>query len=128
MGGPQSRPGSGWGEWWKDELVKKELALTADQVRQIDRIYAVRSRRVQAFADDVPKQRAEMVRMLQERTVDEATFGLQVSKFEHVFSRFNEARNIMQYAFYLELTPEQYKELLEIRERGRGGRGGRGGQ
>ncbi len=114
------------GEWWKDELVTKELGLSPEKSRRIDAIYQDRSRRIQAFADDVPKQRAEMIRMLEERTVDEATYGLQVSKFQHVYSRFREASSVMQYRFYLELTSEQYKKLREIRDRSRG-RGGRGG-
>lgn len=124
-GPPQTRPGSGQREWWKDELVVKELQLSPAKARAIDRIWVDRTKRVAAIADQAPVEFAKLEKMAEERVVDEATFALQVAQWSFMRQRVNESRWVMLYRMSLELTPEQHKKLLEIqaRNRGRGGRG-----
>ena len=125
MGPFPTRPGSGGGAWWKDEIVKKELALSAQKSARIDQIYEDRSKRLAALADEVQKQFTEMMRLRDEHTVDEATYAVQVWRYESMQARWSADRNVLQYRLVGELTAEQYKKLREIRERDRGrGRGG----
>ena len=121
----QPRPGSGQGEWWKDELVVKELKLTPVQARSIDRIFSDRTKRVATIADQVPTEFAKLEKMAEERVVDEATFAYQVAQWSFMRARVNESRGVMLDRMSLELTPEQHKKLREIqaRDRGRSGRG-----
>jgi Spy/CpxP family protein refolding chaperone len=124
-GPPQPRPGSGWGEWWKDELVVKELQLTPAKAKRIDQIFMDRSKRVATIADELPVERKKLEQMVSERTADESAFALQVAKVSFLQARTWENRQVMLYRMYQELTLEQHKKLLEIQERYRG-RGGRG--
>jgi hypothetical protein len=128
MGGPQmqTRPGSGFGEWWKDELVLKELALSPQVAKGIDRIYQDRSKRLASFADETQKLWTELRKMRDERTVDEAVYALQAWRFEAMQARVAADSSVLQYRQFLELTPEQYKKLRDLRDRDRAGRG-RGG-
>jgi Spy/CpxP family protein refolding chaperone len=123
-GGPP-RPGSGQGEWWKDELVVKELQLSPAKARAIDRIFTDREKRVSAIVQQVPVELDKLEKMAEERIVDEATFALQVAQWQALRARAIESRWIMLYRMSLELTPEQHKKLREIQERNRG-RSGRG--
>jgi Spy/CpxP family protein refolding chaperone len=123
---PRPGPGGSWWEWWKDEQVIKELQLSPQKVRRFDSIFQDWSKRIAAVAEELPVEQAKLEQMARERTVDEAAFALQVARVVFLRSRRDESRQVMIYRMYLELTPEQYKKLLDLRERGRG-RGGRGG-
>ena len=123
-GPPPARPGSGGGDWWKDELVVKELQLIPSKARVIDRIVMDRTKRVEGIADELDAEIAKLEQMATER-VGESAFTSQVMKVSFLRSRIWESRQVMLYAMYQVLTPEQHKKLLEIRERNRG-RGGRG--
>ena len=123
-GQSQRPPGSGWGEWWKDDLVKKEIGLTDEKARKIDAIFQDRSRRLTPIVDELNRQEAELDRMTLERTVDEVSYSLQAGRVWDLRRRLGESRTIMLYRIYQELTPEQHKKLQALRERNRGGRGG----
>ena len=105
--------------------MKKELGLSPQKATRIDQIYQERSKRLAALGEEAQKQFTEMMRLRDERTVDEATYAVQVWRSESMWARFNADRTVLQYRLYGELTPEQYTKLREIRERDRGrGRGG----
>lgn len=124
-GPPPARPGSGWGEWWKDELVVKELQLSPSKVKRVDQIFTEREKRIASIVEELPIEQRKLEQMVTERVVDESTFQLQVARVVFLRSRRDESRQVMLYRMYQELTPEQHKKLLEIRERNRG-RSGRG--
>lgn len=110
-------------DWWNDDSIKKELKLTDMQVRQIQMIFDRRVREVTPTYDEYRKQRAELDRMTQERTVDEATYAVQVGRTQYLLSKLNETRAVMLYTIYRRLDPKQYEQLRVIRDR-RFGRGG----
>jgi len=116
---------AGW-IWWKDEAVQKEMRLTSRQVSNINQIFERRVRAVTPFHEDFKKQLVELDRMTNERTVDVATFSVQVSRAEDLRSKLNETRTVMLYEISRQLSPEQVaklKELREQRDRRRMGRG-----
>lgn len=127
-GPPPARPGSGWGEWWKDELIIKELQLSPQKVRRIDAIFQDRNKRMSGVVDELPIEQAKLEQLARERTVDEATYALQVARVTFLRSQRDQSRQVMLYRLSLELTPEQHKKLLEIRDRGGRGRGGTHGE
>lgn len=126
--GQQQQPSAerflgGGRQWWKEDRYKKELNLTSQQVREIDWIFADRVKRLTPFYDQWQKERAELDRLAKERTVDDATFSIQVSRVESLRSKLNETRTVMLYQIMRKLTPQQYQKLQEMNERDRG-RGG----
>jgi Spy/CpxP family protein refolding chaperone len=122
-----SGPGFPQWEWWNDESVKKEIGLTEDKVKKLDSIYQDRYKQLTPFVEDYQKQREILDKMTAERTADESTYALQVSRVEQLRSRLFESRTTMLYRMYRTLQPEQYQKLRDIFER-RAARGGRGGE
>jgi Spy/CpxP family protein refolding chaperone len=121
-GGP-----SDYYKFWKDPAVVKEVGLTLDQATRIDRIYEDRARRIAPFAEDLDKQRAELDRLIRERTVDTGAVELQASKSTTLLAKIQETRIVMLYRQYMVLTPDQHKKLQAILERQRAaGEHGRG--
>jgi Spy/CpxP family protein refolding chaperone len=115
----------GW-EWWKDEQVKKDLALTPTQARSITRLYEDRARQMKTHSDEFQKQLEELDRMTRERSVDVATYSIQVTRVEALRTELSKTRTVMLYSIYRMLTPEQYQKLRQIRDQRRSGRGGGG--
>ena len=116
----------GW-EWWKDDEVKRELKLTENIARSIQRKYEDRVRMMKPVDEAYRKEFDELNRLSRERTVDVATYSIQVSRVDALRSELNKTRTVMLYEFYRMLTPEQYQKFQEIRDRRRSGRGGGGG-
>lgn len=110
-------------DWWNDDAVKKELKLTDMQVRQIQMIFERRVRELTPTYEEIVKQRAELDKMTQERTVDEATYALKVRQVQFLQSELNQSRAVMLYSIYRRLDPKQYEQLRVIRDK-RFGRGG----
>lgn len=124
----QNRPDQlfGW-EWWKDDEVKRELKLTDNIVRSIQRKYEDRVRMMKPVDDAYRKEQDELERMSRERTVDVATYSIQVSRVDSLRTELLKTRAVMLYEFYRMLTPEQYQKFREIRDRRRAARGGGAG-
>ncbi len=123
--GSQTRSDSGPWEWWKDEAVKKELGLTARQVRDLSQIFDRRVREMKPVDDELKRQQEEQNRMARERTVDVAVFAIQVGRVELLRSELSKSRSVMFYAFSKQLTAEQNTKLGEImKQRFAGRRGG----
>jgi Spy/CpxP family protein refolding chaperone len=101
-------------EWWDDAGVKRDLGLTDEGAKAIEDLYAARLAEAQPWVDDYLRQREKLDRMTSERSASEASYGLQVSRVEALRSRLAESRMVMLYRIYKELSPEQYRKLLEI--------------
>jgi Spy/CpxP family protein refolding chaperone len=111
--------------WWHDETVKKELALTADQIRRLDIIYERRAKDLDPLREELNKQVAELSRLMSNRNAGTAAIALQVAHLEVPRAKINESFYVMMYRMSLVLDVEQNKKLQAIfdrnRERGRGG-------
>jgi Spy/CpxP family protein refolding chaperone len=124
--GRGGRGGDSEYKFWRDPAAIKEIGLAADQGARIDRIYEGRARQIAPFADELVKQRAELDRLIRERTVDPSAVELQASKVTALFAKMQESRFVMLYRMYLVLTPDQYKKLQALFDRQRAGEHGRG--
>jgi Spy/CpxP family protein refolding chaperone len=128
-GGPGGRAGGPgifreW-EWWKDDEVKREIALTDKTAAEIDNIFQSRLRQAMPFIDAYNREKETLDKMTRERTVDESTYGVQVAQVVALQSKVLESRTVMLYRIYMKLSAEQYKKLNDARDRhyqrGRGG-------
>ena len=130
---PNGRPGPLWEwEWWKDGDVQKELVLTEAKVKNITRIFESRVRSSLALAERFNRERDELNKLAEERQLSVEDFAVKVMQVEALRVELNKGRAVMNYRISLQLSPEQNKKLVEIRERRmntmRSGRGGRGAQ
>lgn len=114
-------------KWWTDPEFKKELGLSDEKTKRMDDYFQNRSKLMQPVVDEWFKEREKLEKMVQERTADDQTYGIQVWRYESLNARLRETRQVMVYRMYRELSPEQYKKLRELIDRRFNGRGGRGG-
>ena len=112
----------GW-QWWKDADVRKQLQLTDRQVQQISLLYDDRVRQIRPTWEALQKHQTELDKMRRERTVDVATYSLQVTNAEGLRSEVNKTRYVLVYAISRRLSAEQHQKLQEVLEK-RFGRGG----
>jgi hypothetical protein len=109
-------------EWWNE--AKKELGLTDAKAKEIDRIFQERARHAKPFFDQWRTEFDIQAKMAKERTVDDVTFALQVSRVDSLSSELRKSRAVMYYRMLKKLNAEQIKKLEEIRDRReRDGRG-----
>jgi len=113
--------------WWQDEAVRKELALTAEQIKQLDSIYERRAKDLEPLTAELDKQVAELNRLMSDREVGVAAISLQVARLEVPRAKINESFYVMMYRMSRVLNPEQNKKLQAIFDRNRDRDRGRGG-
>jgi Spy/CpxP family protein refolding chaperone len=123
--GPNVPGQRGGPPWWQDEAIKKELALTAEQVRRLDGHFDRRAKELEPLNAELDKQRAELNRLMSDRSAGTAAIALQVARMEVPRAKINESFYVMMYRMSLVLDPDQNKKLQAIfdrnRDRGRGG-------
>ena len=103
--------------WWKDAAVKKEIGLSEEKSRRIDRIYQERVRLELPFAEARDKERERLNQMTKDRKSTLSEYTLQVSRFESLDSKVRETRTVMLYRMFLELTPDQVVKLEALQDR-----------
>jgi len=111
--------------WWREEAIKKELGLTAEQIRSLEQHFDRRAKALEPLTEELDKQRAELNRLMSDRTAGSPAIALQVARLEVPRAKMNESFYVMMYRMSLVLDLEQNKKLQAIfdrnRERGRGG-------
>jgi Spy/CpxP family protein refolding chaperone len=122
---PGSRPDRT--PWWKDEAIKKEIGLRADQATRIEALFTQRAKDIEPLNQLYDKQRAELDRLMSDRTTNMhdaiRAIELQVALMEVPRGKMNESLNVMFYRMRRVLDPEQDKKLQPVLDR-RNGRGG----
>jgi Spy/CpxP family protein refolding chaperone len=111
--------------WWQDEAIKKELGLTEQVARDIERIYRDREKQIAHYLTERERAREELNAMMAARVVEPDVIALKAERLETLNARIAESRWVMLYKMYRKLTPDQAKKLDEIFRRNSRG-GGRG--
>jgi len=132
-------PGQDVRPWWKDAVMAKEVGLTPAQIMKIDRIFEMRQKQIRAKADEYTKIKADLDRMMRERTakpeeVEEQARRLMYPRFDIDVSRWrllyemslvmSADQNARMRAMFDRLDQERREALDRLdQERGRRGRG-----
>jgi Spy/CpxP family protein refolding chaperone len=114
---PQTRPERK--PWWQDEAVKKELNLTAEQVKKVDHIYSSAKDELKTYREAHERELKELDKLIAERKVEPWVVRNQIDKREQQRSNYNKLLTMTLYRMHRELTPEQNTKLEAIRERER---------
>jgi hypothetical protein len=109
--------------YWKDPAIIKEIGLTQDQARQIDKLWEDRAKEMMGRSDDLKKQDDELKRLIAERKVGADVIALQIDRVEAQRTLLSKSRTVMLYRMSLVLSAEQHKKLQAIYERNRRGGG-----
>jgi Spy/CpxP family protein refolding chaperone len=110
--------------WWQDDATKKELGLTLNQSKEIDRIYAADQAKLTQLSTEERQQETELTKLIRERQVDEKIISLKLDLVEASRTQFYKIRTLMLYRMYRVLTPDQNTKLQAIQDKMHGRRGG----
>jgi hypothetical protein len=114
---PPTPGGPGW-EWWKDDVVKKEIGLRPNQAADIDRIYQRRLREMDPVVQAYVQERAVLTKMIADRVVDDSQFDLELTtRYYPLRSKLEASRTLMLYRISKVLDADQYSKLQAIIDR-----------
>jgi Spy/CpxP family protein refolding chaperone len=120
---PSNRPKP----WWLDDKSKKELGLTAAQVKAIDEIYTSSKDELASYRENMDRERTELDQMIFESKVEQWVVLRKIDRMEMHRSSYNKTFWMMLYRMNRALTAEQRVKLQEMERKARDNRGGRGG-
>ena len=111
-------PGGGMhkGKFWKRDKVRDRLQLTDDEIDRLEDILARNREWLEDMKADVKKKRAALDALLTDDRTDEATILAQVDKIEHARAKLGKARVAMLLEMRRVLTPEQQRQLSQLRK------------
>ncbi len=118
--------------FWKDPAVIKEIRLTAEQAKQIDKLWNDRLKEMLGRVEEMHKQEDEFKRLVMGRTVSPDVVALQADRVEAQRTLLYKSRAVMLYRMSLVLTADQHKGMKTIWDRmfgftsDHGNSGGRG--
>lgn len=112
--------------WWVDDKSKKELGLTAAQVKAIDDIYTSSKDELASYRENMNRERSELDQMIAESKVEQWVVLRKIDRMEMQRSSYNKTWWMMLYRMNRVLTVDQRVKLQEMERKARenGGRGG----
>ena len=102
--------------WWRSDELKKELALTADQVARIDKIFASTRPELRQEMDELIRCDTKLQNLV-ETSTDEALLARQIDRVETARANLNKTRSLMIARMRLVLNADQRVRLKSLYER-----------
>ena len=109
-------------KWWQDPKRIAELGLSADQARRLEAIYRQHVSELRSFGEDYERETSDLNQLTRDRRATPENYRAQATKCAALMGRIREVRTLMDYQMSLELQPDQFRKLLESRDRERGNR------
>jgi Spy/CpxP family protein refolding chaperone len=112
LGGPDFPEG----KWWKRPRLAAAINLTAEQSRDIEKIF-VRSRtRLIDLKADLEKKQLALQSSMEDQTADRRTVEKQIEAVENARAELQKARALMVLDMKQILKPEQWERLLQMQQ------------
>ena len=105
------------GKFWRRDKVRHQLRLTDDEIDKLEDILARNRQGLEDMKADVKKKRATLDALLTDDRTDEATILGQVDLIEHARAKLGKARVTMLLEMRGVLTPEQRRQLAQLRDK-----------
>ena len=107
------------GKWWKRPRVARQLGLSADQVAQLEKIFARSKPRLIDLRAEFEKKRFDYDQAMQSDDVDREVLESKIEAREQARAALQTELALMELDMKKVLTPEQREKLVEMRERAR---------
>jgi Spy/CpxP family protein refolding chaperone len=104
-------------KWWLDPESRKEIGVTDQQSKQIDKIFESTMPKQRERLRELETLREALSQTIKANTADVATVALQVEKVENVYAEFRKSRTMMIYRMNAVLTSEQRAKLEKFEEK-----------
>ena len=107
------------GKWWKRPRIAKQLALSADQVAQLEKIFAASKPKLIDLRADFEKKQFEYDQAMQNDDVNREALEAGIEAREQARAALQKELALMELDMKKVLTPAQREKLVEMRERAR---------
>ena len=107
------------GKWWKRPRIAKQLDLSADQVGQLEKIFAVSKPKLIDLRADFEKKQFEYDQAMQNDDVNREALEAKIEAREQARAALQKELALMELDMKKVLTPAQREKLAEMRERAR---------
>ena len=118
--GDERGPGGGGthhAKFWRRDKIRHQLRLTDDEIDKLEDILDRNRQRLEDMKADVKKKRTTLDALLTDDRTDEATILGQVDLIEHARAKLGKARVTMLLEMRGVLTPEQRRQLAQLRDK-----------
>jgi Spy/CpxP family protein refolding chaperone len=102
--------------WWRSDEFKKELALSADQIARIDKIFESTRPELRQEMDELGRYDMKLQKLI-ETSTDEALLARQIDRVETARANLNKTRSLMITRMRLVLNADQRVRLKSLYER-----------
>lgn len=104
------------GKWWKRPRLAEQIGLTAEQSRDIEKIF-VRSRpRLIDLKADLEKKQLALQESMENQGADRRAVEKQIETVENARAELQKARALMILDMRQVLKPEQWDRLLQMQQ------------
>jgi Spy/CpxP family protein refolding chaperone len=107
------------GKWWKRPRIAKQLALSAEQVGQLEKIFARSKPKLIDLRADFEKKQFDYDQAMQNDDVDREALEAKIEAREQARAALQKELALMELDMKKVLTPEQREKLVEMREKAR---------
>lgn len=103
--------------WWQSERIVSELALTPDQITQLDRIFQKHTEKAIPLRTEVIELEKAIDQAIRTQKLDINAFALKVDRIENRRAELNKMRAVMLYRQRLVLSADQNSKFQAMVDR-----------
>ena len=103
--------------WWQSQRIVSELALTPDQITQLDRIFQKHTEKAIPLRTEVMELEKAIDQAIRTQKLDINAFALKVDRIENKRAELNKMRAVMLYRQRLVLSAEQNTKFQAMVDR-----------
>lgn len=116
---PALAQGAAEGKWWKRPRIARQLNLSADQVAQLEKIFAQSKPKLIDLRAELEKKQFDYDQAMQTDDVNRATLEAKIEAREQARAALQKELALMELDMKKVLNPQQREKLVEMRERAR---------
>ena len=109
-----ARPGQD--KWWQDPAIQQELALTAEQVRTLEWLFASTQMEQRSLGKALARLERSLQQAIAVADLDDEGLGHAVDEVEAMRAKRNTTRTLMLYRMYRILSQEQRQQLKAMQK------------
>jgi Spy/CpxP family protein refolding chaperone len=107
------------GKWWKRPRIARQLDLSAEQVAQLEKIFAGTKPKLIDLRADFEKKQFDYDQAMQADDVDRKVLEEKIEAREQARAALQKELALMELDMKKVLSPEQREKLVEMREKAR---------
>ena len=107
------------GKWWKRPRIARQLDLSADQVAQLEKIFARAKPKLIDLRADFEKMQFDYDQSMQSDDVDRKELEAKIEAREQARAALQKELALMELDMKKVLNPEQREKLVEMRQKAR---------